>query len=76
MLLLHQDVIPPQTEPCDLAPVAARYDEAERRRISAQIASIFKCWTIGSFVVIARSLVSGPGFPAPCGWAIVFPILD
>ena len=34
-LLLHQDVILPQTESCDLAPVAARYAEAERRRITA-----------------------------------------
>jgi hypothetical protein len=34
-LLLHQDVILPQTEPCDLTPVAARYAEAERRRITA-----------------------------------------
>jgi thiol:disulfide interchange protein DsbC len=33
-LLLHQDVILPQMEPCDLAPVAARFVEAERRRIT------------------------------------------
>jgi hypothetical protein len=34
-LLLHQDVILPQAELCDLAPVAERYAEAERRRITA-----------------------------------------
>ena len=34
-LLLHQDVILPQAEPCDLGPVAARYTEAERRQITA-----------------------------------------
>lgn len=34
-LLLHQDVILPQTEPCDLASVATRYAEAARRRITA-----------------------------------------
>ena len=34
-LLLHQDIILPQAEPCDLAPVAERYAEAERQRIIA-----------------------------------------
>lgn len=31
--LLHQDVILPQREPCDLSAVKARYAEAQRRRV-------------------------------------------
>lgn len=34
-LLLHQDVILPQNEPCDLSAVKARYAEAKRRRVAA-----------------------------------------
>jgi len=33
--LLHQDVILPQQEPCDLDAIRARYADADRRRITA-----------------------------------------
>ena len=33
--LLHQDVILPQQEPCDLDAIRARYAEADRRRVTA-----------------------------------------
>ncbi|MDH3665128.1 MAG: thioredoxin fold domain-containing protein [Alphaproteobacteria bacterium] len=34
-LLLHQDILLPQEQPCDLTPVAARYQEASRRGVAA-----------------------------------------
>lgn len=33
--LLHQDIILPQQEPCDLDAIRARYAEADRRRVTA-----------------------------------------
>ena len=33
--LLHQDIILPQQEPCDLGGIEARYAEAQRRRVPA-----------------------------------------
>ena len=57
--LLHQDVILPQQEPCDLDAIRARYAEADRRRVTACHSSFGRMAKSAK----ASAMISMPGSP-------------